>query len=299
MKKGSDASGQHPSKLSGKHDVPHQSCQTVKMHLKRWITGIVAVPILVFLIGFAPRWMFYGVVWLVSLGGLMEFYRMTSPELSPVMTWPVAALTGVLFFFLAVREFYLALGVVPLFVIIAMILFMFLHRSSTAENTGLLAKALLGPFYVSLPLSLFLLIDRFPGGKFWIFFLLAVIFASDMGAFYFGRLFGSRKLSKRLSPGKTWEGAVGGLLSSVFAAAVFSRLFPLGRHTSSLLFLAAAMSVAGQLGDLCESMLKRNHAQKDSGRILPGHGGVLDRIDGLLFGIPVLYWYVSFVPLPG
>jgi phosphatidate cytidylyltransferase len=243
--------------------------------------------------------MFYVVVWLVSFGGLMEFYRMTSPDLSPVMTWSISAVTSVLFFLLAVREFYLALGFIPFLVILAMMLFMVSHRSITAENTGLLAKTLLGPFYITLPLSLFLLIDRFPGGKIWIFFLLTVIFASDMGAFYVGRLFGSRKLAKRLSPGKTWEGAVGGLLSSVFVAGLFSRLFPLGRYTFHILLLAAVMSVAEQFGDLCESMLKRNHAQKDSGRILPGHGGLLDRIDGLLFGIPVLYWYLSIAVMLG
>lgn len=265
------------------------------MHLKRWITGIIAVPILIVLIGFAPRWMFYTFIWLVSVDGLVEFYRMTSPELSRVMIWSITGATGGLFFLLGMREFYLALGFVPFLLMLTMILFMFSHRTIAAENTGLMAKALLAPIYITLPLSLFLLIDRFPEGKFWIFFLLAVIFASDMGAFYFGRLFGSHKLCKRLSPGKTWEGAIGGLLSSVFVAALISRLFPLEQHMLSLLLLGAGMSAAGQLGDLCESMIKRNHAQKDSGRILPGHGGLLDRIDGLLFGIPVLYGYLSFV----
>lgn len=265
------------------------------MHLKRWITGIIAVPILVFLIGFAPRWIFYTLVWLVSLVGLIEFYRMTCPDLSPAIRWATAAFTGALFLLLGIREFYLALGFIPLLLILDMIFFMFFHRTIASENTGLLAKTLLGPLYVTLPLSLFLLIDRFPGGKFWIFFLLAVIFSSDMGAFYFGRLFGSRKLWYRISPGKTWEGAIGGLLSSVFVAMLFSRLVPLHQSFSSILFLAAGMSVAGQLGDLCESMIKRNHGTKDSGWILPGHGGLLDRIDGLLFGIPVLYGYLSFV----
>lgn len=267
------------------------------IHLNRWITGIIAVPILVLLIGFAPRWMFYTLVWLVSLGGLIEFYRMTSPELSRFMRWSTAAITSALFLLLGAREFYLALGFVPFLLMLVMILFMFSYRSIAPENTGLLAKTLLGPVYVALPLSLFLLIDRFPGGKFWIFFLLAVIFSSDMGAFYFGRLFGSHKLCTRLSPGKTWEGAIGGLLSSVFVAALFSRLLPLQQHILCILPLGAGISIAGQLGDLCESMMKRNHAQKDSGRILPGHGGILDRIDGLLFGIPVLYGYLSFVTL--
>jgi len=263
------------------------------MHLKRLITGIIAIPILILLIGPGPRWMFYSLVWLVSFWGLNEFYIMTSPELSKTIRWIVSGVTFVLFFLLALREFYLAMGFIPFLVILALSLFMLSGRPFSAENTGTLAKVLLGPVYITIPLSLLLLIDRFPGGKFWIFFLLAVIFASDTGAFYLGKLFGSHKLHRTVSPGKTWEGAIGGLLSSIFTAGVFSRFVSLDQHTSCVLILAACMSIMGQLGDLCESMLKRNHGLKDSGGILPGHGGILDRIDGLLFGIPVLYGYLS------
>lgn len=267
------------------------------MHMKRWITGIVAVPLLILLVGFAPRWLFYAVVWLVSLGSLVEFYHMTAPELSPIVRWTTVGFTTTLFVLLGIREFYLALAFAPFLLMLVMALFMFFHRSIAAENTGVLGKALLGPLYVTMPLSLLLLIDRFPGGKFWIFFLLAVIFSSDMGAFYFGRLFGSHKLWRRISPGKTWEGAIGGLLSSIFIAAVTSKLLPLNQPIFCMVFLGAVISVAGQVGDLCESMIKRNQGHKDSGRILPGHGGLLDRIDGLLFGIPVVYGYVSFIVL--
>jgi len=119
-----------------------------------------------------------------------------------------------------------------------------------------------------------------------------VIFASDTGAFYFGRLFGAHKLYEAISPGKTWEGAVGGLFSSVIAAALFLRLVRLQPLNLEVLILAFVLSVSGQVGDLTESMLKRNHGVKDSGHLLPGHGGILDRIDGLLFAIPILYVYL-------
>ena len=132
-----------------------------------------------------------------------------------------------------------------------------------------------------------------PQGHLWIFFLLAVVFACDTGAFYFGRAFGRHKLHPRLSPGKTWEGAVGGLLCSLFAAMLFLKFIGLHPLTVSLFLMVAALSIAAQVGDLAESVLKRHQGVKDSGHILPGHGGILDRIDGLLFAIPVFFFYLN------
>jgi phosphatidate cytidylyltransferase len=144
-----------------------------------------------------------------------------------------------------------------------------------------------------------MIMDRYPQGYLWIFFLLAVIFASDTGAFYFGRLFGKHKLHETLSPGKTWEGAVGGVLSSIIIALCFLYLLrryslPLHEINICILTLVVVLSIVEQIGDLAESMLKRSYGVKDSGNILPGHGGLLDRIDGLLFAIPVLYMYYHF-----
>jgi len=152
----------------------------------------------------------------------------------------------------------------------------------------------MGPIYITLPLALLLWIDRSPAGNMWIFFVLAVVFASDTGAFYFGRFFGTHKMYKAVSPGKTWEGAIGGLFSSIVASFVFSRLVQLHHGNLSIAILAICLSLAEQIGDLAESMLKRSHGVKDSGRILPGHGGILDRIDGLLFAIPIMHGYLWF-----
>jgi phosphatidate cytidylyltransferase len=131
-------------------------------------------------------------------------------------------------------------------------------------------------------------------GKIWIFFLLSVIFASDTGAFYFGKFLGKHKLYAAISPNKTWEGAVGGLLSSIIVALLFLRILKFHQFSLTIVILALALSIAGQTGDLAESMLKRNHGIKDSGKILPGHGGILDRIDGLLFSIPILYVFLTW-----
>jgi phosphatidate cytidylyltransferase len=162
------------------------------------------------------------------------------------------------------------------------------------QITANIGNAVLGPIYVELPLVMLMHIDMYyPGkGNIWIFFLLVVVFANDTGAFYLGKLFGRHKLYEAMSPGKTWEGAIGGGLCSFLAAFWFLRIIPLHPLDLSILGLVLFISIAAPIGDLVESMIKRAHCVKDSGRILPGHGGMLDRIDGLLFSIPGLYLFL-------
>ena len=262
------------------------------MHLKRWITAIIAIPILVFLIGFGPRWMFYSVLCAVSLAGLMEFYGITAARLPRFACWGTYLLTFLLFAALYMRQILLMPVIILLWALIPMAWFMLAHSSHKRGPAEEIGKAVLGPVYVTLPLALLVLIDIRPGGQGWVFFLLAVIFANDTGAFYFGKLLGKHKLYEAVSPKKTWEGAIGGLITSVITASIFLRLFALHPLDLSIVILVIAMSAAGQIGDLSQSMLKRNHGIKDSGHILPGHGGILDRIDGLLFAIPVLFVYL-------
>jgi phosphatidate cytidylyltransferase len=139
-----------------------------------------------------------------------------------------------------------------------------------------------------------ILIDMRPGGYIWVFFLLIVVFTNDTGAFYSGRLFGKHKLYEAVSPNKTWEGSIGGLISSFVVAPIFLSFFRIQEFNLAILILVLLISVMGQIGDLVESMLKRTYGIKDSGKILPGHGGILDRIDALLFAIPVLYIYLAW-----
>ena len=172
--------------------------------------------------------------------------------------------------------------------------FMLTHPSPNPQWTADIGKSVLGPVYIVLPLSLLWMIDLQPNGKLWIFFLLVVSFVNDTGAFYFGRLFGKHKLYEAISPGKTWEGAVGGMICTVIAALWFLQILRLHPINFTMVTLIVLLSIVSQIGDLSESMLKRNHGVKDSGGILPGHGGLLDRIDGLLFSIPVLYLFLNW-----
>ena len=122
-------------------------------------------------------------------------------------------------------------------------------------------------------------------------FFFLVIMGSDTGAYYTGRAFGRYKLAPKISPGKTWEGAVGGMLASLLMAAVAHYWFFPELPLKLALPLAAVMNILGVLGDLTESALKRGAGAKDAAQILPGHGGLLDRLDSLLFNAPVLYYF--------
>lgn len=264
------------------------------MHLKRWLTGLIAAPILIYIIGFGPRWLFCILLIVASILGLIEFYSMTATSLPTFVRTASYLLTFLIFVAFYTRQALIAPAIIALWAFVPMAFFMLTRHSPNQQWTVDISKSVLGPIYIVLPLTLLWLIDLQPNGKFWIFFLLVVIFASDTGAFYFGRLFGKHKLYEAITPGKTWEGAIGGLLCSFIAALWFLLILRLHPVDFSILALVLVLSVVGQIGDLAESMLKRNHGVKDSGRILPGHGGILDRIDGFLFSIPVLYIFLSW-----
>lgn len=132
---------------------------------------------------------------------------------------------------------------------------------------------------------------RPPLAKHLLGFFFLVIMGSDAAAYYGGRLFGRNKLAPSISPGKTWEGAIAGMLASLLLAAAAHYWFFMSLPLKLALPLAAAMNVVGVLGDLAESALKRGAGAKDTAQILPGHGGVLDRIDSLLFNAPLIYYF--------
>ena len=263
------------------------------MHLKRWLTGIIAVPILIYIIGPGPQWLFFVLIFSAAIIGLMEFFEITSPDLPRFIRLSLYLLTFLLFAAIFVRQILLVPAIVVFWAFVPMIYYMLTRASHDQKCTESIGNAVLGPVYVVLPLVMLVLIDLRLNGSKWVFFLLLIVFSSDTSAFYVGKYFGRHKLHKAVSPNKTWEGAVGGLVGSVFASLIFLRIMPSPLMGLNIIILVLVLAVAGQIGDLAESMLKRNCGIKDSGKILPGHGGLLDRIDGLLFSIPVLYIYLS------
>ena len=267
------------------------------MHLKRWITAIVALPLLIYLVGFGPRWIFYLFLFLLSLAGLNEFYRLVLPDL-PLTLKSFAGLLSMSLFLVMYEGYVLILiGIISLLVIVPMLYFLFFNPSKGEKYLSEVGILTAGFIYVCLPIAMFIQIDRLyliqhPVRGIWIFFLLVVTFANDTGAFYSGKFFGKHKLYESISPKKTWEGSVGGVFLAYIAAIAFLKIFRLHPIDFSIVLLIFLLSVAGQVGDLAESMLKRNYNVKDSGVLLPGHGGVLDRIDSLLFAVPVLYVFL-------
>ena len=155
---------------------------------------------------------------------------------------------------------------------------------------------LLGPVYIGFLLSHALLLSGdAQGGWQWLYFALLIAFANDTGAFFTGRLMGRHRLAPAISPGKTWEGAAGGLLWAVGAALALDYVLSLSLLLWQSAVLGVIIGVLGQAGDLLESALKRRAGVKDSGTLLPGHGGILDRLDSVIFTVPVVYYWVRLL----
>jgi phosphatidate cytidylyltransferase len=179
--------------------------------------------------------------------------------------------------------------------LMALSIFVLFRFSSTPQVFDMISKQVLGIVYIPMSLALLVFIRALDGGILWIIWLLIVAFANDTGAFYTGSYLGKNKLAPNISPKKTIEGSVGGLAASVLVGFIFCLVFFKDLHLALLVIpCALIMAVAGQIGDLFESAMKRANKIKDSGSILPGHGGMLDRIDGLLLAIPVLYVFLVF-----
>ena len=156
-----------------------------------------------------------------------------------------------------------------------------------------------GLIYVTIPFSMlnFLAFPEFEGFEAYNFGLLISLFvfvwAGDSGAYIFGVRFGRHRLFERISPKKSWEGLIGGILTAIITACILNYIFP-QYNIVLLLVMAVVVVISGTLGDLVESMIKRNIGVKDSGRFMPGHGGLLDRFDSILLASPVIYFVFQF-----
>jgi phosphatidate cytidylyltransferase len=261
------------------------------MHLKRWITGLLLLPVLIFIVhlgglafaglialaGFAAMWEYYRIVfhsWPKTLPGLI-------PSLGLVM---VPVLTGLAH---AGR-----LELVPGFLAFNLVLSGVLslrYFGNDPRVLDIVQKQLQGVLYIPLLLSLLIPIRQAPQGFWLILTLVFVVFAGDTLALYVGTFLGRHKLCPKISPKKTIEGALGGLGGNLLAGLIMKLAVFQGVAWWQGAFFCLAIGAAGQMGDLFESQMKRASGIKDSGAILPGHGGMLDRIDALLFAGPVAY----------
>ncbi len=260
-------------------------------HLQRWITAIVVVPILIGVIGFGSLALFSLLIFLVMLLGLEEYRRMTLATQGRARLRGVGLGAAALFTLAAYGGDFVLLLAGVVFVFLILFMLDLLRLRSGVRDLPPVALALMGIVYVPLLLAHFILLRREPEGSLWIFLVLVVAFSGDTMGFYVGRTWGRRKLLPAVSPGKSVEGTLGVVAGSAVGSLVFAGLcFPL-----LSLFHAACIGclggILGQIGDLCESAIKRASSVKDSGALLPGHGGILDRLDSLAFLAPFVFYY--------
>ena len=268
-----------------------------RMHIKRWLTSLVAMPILVIIISFFPLALFATFIAVVSLVAGWEYFYIIYSGNAARMYAPIplfAALCGAAMVFAAGSSRHDLMILIILFAVIFVAVCSLFAFSGEKEVLDRVEKALQFIVYIPLSLATIVLLRAHPQGDVWVYFLIFIIFSGDVGAFYVGTYFGRHKLAPDISPKKTIEGAAGGIAANLVVGLVFKVLFlpslPFGMTTVFIILAGAA----GQVGDLFESELKRVAAIKDSGSILPGHGGILDRIDALLFATPVVYLFYIF-----
>jgi phosphatidate cytidylyltransferase len=263
---------------------------------RRVYVALVFVPLFYALVRHAPSVGFFGLVALAALIAVWEFYRLSfhTTQASPLLYVAGGAATALL---LATAQWPDLLPERAMLIGIMMVALCVPLIAQRAQAHGLTDPALLafGPLYIGLALSHLLLTRALADGEWLIFFVVLVTWAGDTGAYYTGMSLGRHKLAPAISPNKTIEGLAGGLALAVLAAFVAREWFLPSLTSGDCLATGLLLTAAGVAGDLAESALKRGAGVKDSGALLPGHGGVLDRLDSLLFTAPVFYYYVTLV----
>lgn len=266
--------------------------------LKRLLTAAVAIPILLWLIYLSPFPTFIVFVMFVAVVSAREYYSIVSRD-SRRLAWfgPILSASIVAAFNFFPDDFRVWGSLIAVLPVIALLAFLF-NLKDLRDVPRLSGSLALGYLYTGVLPALVALIHQFPDhGPDCIILLLTIAFLGDTGAYTAGRIFGRHPMYAAVSPKKTWEGAVGGLLSSSGAVVIAHFWYLPEIPLVAGIVLGVVLGAFGQAGDLCESMLKRAFDVKDSGRLLPGHGGMLDRIDAALFAAAGLYVALTWFPL--
>jgi phosphatidate cytidylyltransferase len=262
---------------------------------RRVATAVIALPALVAVLFLGPPALGWGVVAAATLVGAWEFQGLVRARGIRPMTAAGLLMTAAIF----VQGGTPGLVQVPLAPLALLVLLLaIVFRGDLQEGVSAAGVTLLGAVYLGAlggVMAGLLLVDPAAEGAWRLVLLLATVMVSDVFAFFIGHGFGRRKLAPSISPGKTIEGAMGGLVGGVVGALAVRALGLPDLPLLHAVLLGLAVAGFGVAGDLFESLLKRWAGVKDSGRLFPGHGGMLDRLDSLLFGAPVLYYYFLYL----
>ena len=274
--------------------------------MKRILTALVLILAVFALIFFGKLWMLTFAALVVAELAVSEFLSLAkvgaeahNARLRIPLPWMIVATAAV---FAVTLPSFPVDAQLPVISFLTLVLFAWNgFRSPAIQVLPDTAQGLFGLIWIAYPLSLIPLLWKQEDGPALVIFLMLAVWTGDIAALYVGRAIGKHKLAPRLSPGKTWEGAVASIFGSLAITGLLlyasdlltargNLILHIGEPLWQTLTLAAVLNIAAQLGDLLESAVKRGAAVKDSGTLLPGHGGILDRIDALLLATPVL-WY--------
>jgi len=262
---------------------------------KRVVTALWGIPLLIAIIWFGGEPTFTGLVAFCGMLAIFEFYRLVSAAKVPPLTY--FGLIWTLLFILSPHFDYVFLTPLLLTSAVMLPLIWLLLRRQKEEAFISWAWTIAGILYVGLLLSYLVELRGVDAGRDWVFFVLFTTFGSDTIAFFAGSILGRHKISPHISPGKTWEGAIAGVFGAIIVSLLLVIILDLPLSYGQAILLGLLVSIFGQLGDLTESWFKRNMGVKDSGKLLPGHGGVLDRMDSIVFAGIVVYYYVIWAIL--
>ena len=271
--------------------------------MKRIVTGILLAAAFAWLILYGPPFLVFAAQTGIALLGVWEFFRLAETAKIRILRRP-GSLFALALSVIPLRAMFTAVGfpfdglsltgwIVAIWLVFLGLIMTagMLSKFDLADYFAAVAATFLGPIYVAIPLALLVSVWAGEDGSYRLLFAFAVIWLGDTAAYFVGKNLGRRHCAPRISPNKTWEGTIASFVAAMLVAGVTGQWFHGGKVWWELMPLAAALNVAAQLGDLAESALKRSAGVKDSSSLIPGHGGVLDRIDALLFAAPVLWYY--------
>jgi phosphatidate cytidylyltransferase len=260
----------------------------------RIITAVVGVPLLIAVIWFGEPWFSLLIAVMSGLAG-WEFYRIArGAKVQPLTFFGIACI--ILFIGIPHCPYFLALPILISSVIVISLVWLLFRQPRDQAFTNW-SWTMAGIFYVGWMFSYWIRLRGLEIGSGLVFLAMFTTFASDTGAFFIGRTWGKHLLAPSISSGKTWEGAVGGLLCSIVASCIIAAIFNMPYNYWQIALAGLIISIFAQLGDLVESLLKRNTGVKDAGKLVPGHGGMLDRIDSLIFTGVIVYYLVELAKL--